>query len=249
MSTTSPSGLPRQPFGLWASLAWGILAVGAWLGAQLFVGNLLIEWFDGVPGENIAWLATHAPFVSLVTIVTAVVPLAIVALAVRAARSGTAEYLGLYEPARGYTLFGIVALAVLIPLVDAISWFSGRAVTPQFVLDLYSSARDSGTLILLVLALVVAAPVVEETVFRGFLLPGFAASPLGPWGAILLTSAFWALLHAQYQPFYLAQIVVLGALLGWLRLRSGSTILTIGLHGVVNLVSLAQAALVQEWLR
>jgi len=143
----------------------------------------------------------------------------------------------------------VAILAVLLPAVDVISWLAGQAVTPQFVLDLYTSARDEGAILLLALALVVAAPVVEETLFRGFLLPGFAASPLGVWGAILLTSLLWAVLHAQYQPFYLAQIMALGALFGWLRLRSGSVVLTMGLHGLVNLMSIVQAAVTAEWLR
>jgi hypothetical protein len=79
-------------------------------------------------------------------------------------------------------------------------------------------------------------------------LPGLAASWIGPGGAILLTSIIWTLLHAQYQPFYLIQIMVLGIVFGWLRLQSGSTALTIGLHGILNLTALLQAAFVEEWL-
>jgi membrane protease YdiL (CAAX protease family) len=88
---------------------------------------------------------------------------------------------------------------------------------------------------------------VEEVLFRGFLLPGFAASRLGPTGAIAVTSVIWAAMHLQYQPFYLIQVFALGAAFGWLRLRSGSTLLTILLHGLVNLTSLVQAALIAEW--
>jgi hypothetical protein len=248
LSAVPPAGGPPRIFGFWASLGWGVAAIVAWLGAQFLLGDLLAEWFDRGSGGDAAWLASHAPFVALVTFGSAIVPLAVVALAVRTARARPAEYLNLQAPRQEHVVLGLAALAVLIPTVDAISWFSGQAVTPQFVLDLYTSARDQGALLLLALALVVAAPVVEETLFRGFLLPGFAASPLGPWGAILVVSLLWALLHAQYQPFYLAQIVALGVLFGWLRLRSGSTLLTMGLHGVVNLVSLLQAAVISEWL-
>lgn len=248
MSTLPDADRPGRLYGFWASLGWGVIALGAWLGAQVGIGDFLSEWFDADASDP-ASLASNAPFVALITIGSAVVPLAVIAAAIRIRRCGVVEYLRLVPPASWYVVAGVVALAVLIPVVDAISWFAGRAVTPQFVLGLYSSARDSGALLLLALALVVAAPVVEETIFRGFLLPGFAASPLGEWGALLATSLLWALLHAQYQPFYLAQIVVLGVLFGWLRLRSGSTLLTIGLHAVVNLVSLLQAAVIVEWLQ
>jgi membrane protease YdiL (CAAX protease family) len=246
-----PAGIagPCKPWGFAASFAWGIAAIAAWLGVQLAIGDIATEWFLDQAGLTEAEdLATHGPFVALVTIGGAVVPLLVVALAVRNARCGLAEYLGLHVPERRYVLAGLLALAILIPLVDLVSWLAGYAVTPQLVVEIYRSARDSGVLVLLTVALVFAAPAVEEIVFRGFLLPGFAASWIGPGGAILLTSAIWTLLHAQYQPFYLIQIMVLGIVFGWLRLHSGSTLLTTGLHGILNLTALVQAAFVEEWL-
>ena len=237
-----------RPWGLAASLAWSFAAIAAWLAAQIVLGDLLIDWFEPDGGEATAErLGSHAPFVSLVTLGAAMVPLAVIAIAVSGAACSLAEYLGLRRPERRYLSVGLATLAILVPLVDLVSWLAGYAVTPQFVLDLYSTARDSGAVLLLVLAIVVVAPVVEETLFRGFLLPGLAASSLGAPGAIALTSVAWALLHAQYQPFYLLQIVVLGVVFGWLRLRSGSTVLTMLLHGFLNLAAMVQAAVIVEW--
>lgn len=239
-----------RPWGVAASLAWGMAALVAWLGVQILIGEAVLDWFlAGGPADDAAALATHGPFVATVTIGAAAVPLLVLALAVRMAGCTLADYLGLRLPERRYVLYGLAALAIMIPLVDLFSWLAGYAVTPQFVLDIYRSARDSGSLLLLAVALAVAAPVVEETLFRGFLLPGLAQSALGPAGAIVLTSAFWALLHAQYQPFYLIQIVALGIAFGWLRLKSGSTLLTILLHGLLNLAALVQAAVIVEWMR
>lgn len=243
----APAG-PCVPWGAAASLAWGFAAVAAWLAAQIVLGDLLLEWFAPDGGETAAArLGSHAPFVALVTMGAAIVPLAVIALAVRRSGCSLAEYLGLHWPDGRYLRLGLVALAILLPLVDLLSWLAGYAVTPQFVLDLYSSARDAGAVLLLLLAIVVAAPVVEEALFRGFLLPGLAASFLGASGAIAFTSVAWALLHAQYQPFYLLQIIALGAVFGWLRMRSGSTLLTMLLHGLLNLGALLQAAVIVEW--
>ena len=97
-----------------------------------------------------------------------------------------------------------------------------------------------------ILALVVAAPVMEELLFRGFLLRGYAASRLGPVGAVLLTSAAWASMHVQYEVFYVVQIFILGCVFGWLRLRSGSTTLTLILHGLVNLTAITQTVYIAE---
>ena len=236
------------PWGLGGSLAWGFAAVALWLGAQIVIGELAANWlFDGAPPDPSVRI-THAPFVSLVTIVSAIVPLAVIVLAVRVAGCGVADYLGLRAPERRYVAIGLVTLAVLIPLVDLLSWLAGCPVTPAFVLDIYRSARETGTLVLLAIALGVVAPLVEETIFRGFLLPGLARSVLGATGALLFTSLSWALLHVQYQPFYLVQIVILGVVFGWLRLKSNSTLLTIMLHGLLNLAALVQAAAIAEWV-
>lgn len=234
------------PWGLVGSLAWGFAAIALWLGAQIVVGEFVVAGpFDGAPPDTDGRIA-HAPFVSAVTIGAAVVPLVTIALAVRAAGCDAADYLGLRVPERRYVVIGLAALAILLPLVDSLSWLAGYPVIPAFVSDLYQSARDTGTLVLLVFALVVAAPLVEEIVFRGFLLPGLAQSMLGATGALLFTSLSWAMLHAQYQPFYLIQIVILGVVFGWLRLKSNSTLLTILLHGLLNLAALVQAGVIVE---
>lgn len=250
MNEAHSPGVARlcKPWGLVASLVWGFAAIAAWLGVQVAIGDVALEWFLGgtVPSETLE-LGTHGPFVAIVTIGAAVVPLAVIAFAVQSAGCGISDYLGLRFPERRFVLLGLLSLAIIIPLVDLVSWLAGYAVTPSFVIDIYRSARDAGGLLLLTVALVVAAPLVEEVVFRGFLLPGLAASRLGASGAILFTSVFWALLHVQYQPFYLLQIIVLGIVFGWLRLKSGSTMLTIILHGLLNFVAMAQAAVVAEW--
>lgn len=235
---------PCRAWGPAASLAWGLAAVAAWLAAQIALGDWMAGWFDAEGAQ----LASYAPFVAIVTIGSAIVPLVVVAAAVRSAGCSVVDYLGLRLPAGQYLLLGLLALAVVLPLVDFLSWFAGYPVTPPFVVDLYTTARESGALLLVLVALVIAAPLVEEVVFRGFLLPGLASSAIGASGALVLTSGIWALLHAQYQPFYLIQIMVLGVVFGWLRLRSGSTALTIILHGILNFAAMVQAAVFVEWM-
>jgi membrane protease YdiL (CAAX protease family) len=135
---------------------------------------------------------------------------------------------------------------VLLPLGDLTSWLSGRELIPPAVVDAYRTARASGTLVLLAVALVVAAPLMEELLFRGFLFRGYVQSPLGIAGTILLTSAGWAVMHVQYETFFIVQIFVLGCAFGWLRWRSGSTTLTVILHAIVNAAALAQVAFLIE---
>jgi hypothetical protein len=60
-------------------------------------------------------------------------------------------------------------------------------------------------------------------------------------------SLLWALLHVQYAWVLMVQIFVIGLVLGWIRWRSGSTLLTIVLHVLVNLESTIETALKLGW--
>jgi membrane protease YdiL (CAAX protease family) len=78
---------------------------------------------------------------------------------------------------------------------------------------------------------VVAAPLGEEIVFRGFLYRGWARSPRAVVPAVAVISA---LLHVHYDWFSILEIFLVGLVLGWARWRSGSTILTFALHAFNN---------------
>ena len=238
-----------QPWLFWSSTGFGLLAVAAWTFVQWLAAIGILLWL-GI-GKNagdaeIELLSSHGLTISLVTIVSMPAAIVVIALACRLARCTVKDYLALYWPRRRDLLIGIACLAVLLPLGDLSSWLTGRDLVPVFVVDAYKSARDSGYLLALGVALVIAAPLMEELLFRGFLFRGYAASRLGVVGAVLLTSAAWAAMHVQYEFFYIAQIFVLGCVFGWLRWRSGSTTLTLILHALVNLAAILQVAYLVE---
>ena len=106
----------------------------------------------------------------------------------------------------------------------------------------------SGSLLPFLIALVIIGPVTEEVVFRGFLFRGLSESFLGVAGTLVATSAAWAALHVQYDWMTIAQIFLIGLLLGWLRWASGSTLLTIMLHVLANFAACIQAAIKVEWM-
>jgi CAAX protease family protein len=106
----------------------------------------------------------------------------------------------------------------------------------------YQKALSNGFLPLLWLSNVIAAPVAEEILFRGFIYRGLLHTRLRSFGAVLLTAAAFAAIHQQYDAVGVAAIFVLGLVLGWLRQRTGSTIVPMFVHAIQNLGATALAA-------
>ena len=112
-------------------------------------------------------------------------------------------------------------------------------VVPEVMIKIYRTAE---VLPLLWIAIVIAAPVFEEIFFRGFVFTGFANSQLGTNGTILLTAVLWAVIHIQYGWLDIGFIVVIGILLGYARVKTGSVVGGIMLHMVMNLIATMETA-------
>ena len=94
--------------------------------------------------------------------------------------------------------------------------------------------KSAGGLLTLLIGACVAAPIVEEFVVRGFMFRGWSESFVGPVGAIVLTSAAWAMTHTQYDWFGRFWVFVVGLVLGHFRWRTNSTWLTVMVHSAIN---------------
>lgn len=148
------------------------------------------------------------------------------------------DYLGLRLPTARQTLGAFALLAVFNLSYDQLTRLLNRPLVPDFMLSAYRTAHGLPGLYL---AVVVAAPVFEELLFRGFLLPGLRPV-LGAVFAALLSSVAFALPHLQYDLFDMSAVFVLGLLFAGVRFWTGSTLLTIALHAITNLVATLQVA-------
>jgi len=104
------------------------------------------------------------------------------------------------------------------------------------------AAAPSLVHVLLVLAFVPA--VCEEVAFRGFILNGFRSRG-SEWMAILLSAAFFGAVHGLIQQSLTA--AVLGVLLGYVAVRSGSVWPGMLLHGFHNGLQLSLGLTVEDW--
>jgi uncharacterized protein len=235
----------RSRWGFWATCAWGIGVFAAMSVAQIAAAVGVFAWWQitGKPMPTSAAFVSNAIVVSTAALAGLPACIAVLILAVRLARVRVAEYLALRPVDAATLLLGLGCTVAYAAAADILSYASGRGLTVPFVQELYRTARESGMLPLVLLAVMVAAPVTEELFFRGFLLRGWAASRLGVVGAVVLTSAIWAGIHVQYDWITIGQIFGLGLLFGWLRIRGGSTVTTIVLHGAYSAFALTQAAI------
>jgi membrane protease YdiL (CAAX protease family) len=235
---------PPRVWSFWGTAWWGVFIFAA-----MFVGQIgVVAWFIlrlGGPIDIAA--AVHVVggglTISLSVIMGLPAVLAALLIAIRISRTPFADYLALRWPSWSNLAIGAVTLIVLVMGWDLLSRAAGREIAPGFMGEVLNSARADGSLWLLVIAFVVAAPISEEFFARGFLYRGWSESFLGPVGAIILSSLVWTALHLQYDWFFFGEVFSIGLLLGYLRYRSNSTWLTVIVHGLNNLAALGQTML------
>ncbi len=96
--------------------------------------------------------------------------------------------------------------------------------------------RNAGEMVLLFLTLVVVTPVVEEMLFRGLLQGAFERS-VDVNKAVFSTALIFTFIH--FNPWWAAEILIAGVLLGVLAWRSDSILPCIAMHAVTNGLSFA----------
>lgn len=114
-----------------------------------------------------------------------------------------------------------------------------KAPTENSLIEDLITSRAS--LALFIVFGVIFAPFFEELLFRGFLLPLLARS-LGPAGGIILTGAFFGLLHGAQNHWAWQQMLLIGTagvVFGYTRYRTGSTTAGFLMHAAYNATAFA----------
>lgn len=134
--------------------------------------------------------------------------------------------------AKGFGLvivFNIFFNSVILRYVSEVPGFS----TQESHIPLFGEATPD--IILAIIVLIIVAPIVEETLFRGFILQSFLAK-FGPKTASTVSAVIFALMHFEFQS--MGKIFVLGLILNWLFMRTKSVWPCIGFHVLNNAVAL-----------
>jgi uncharacterized protein len=238
----APPRLPRTWYFLGTAL-FGLLAFGVMTLAQTLIMVAAAIHYDITSKAEFREFVAQGGSIAAITIVVCPFVLAVLWVAIRLARRRFVSYLALRWPSLRGLGRGIAITFGFFLVWKLLSYLVGQQ-TPAFVLDMYRTANDAGSLWLLLIALCVAAPITEEFAVRGFLFRGWSKSFLGPTGAIVLSSALWAAMHQQYDWYHISQVFLLGLIFGYLRYRNGSTWLTVMTHGFFNLAVMAWTAVI-----
>lgn len=129
----------------------------------------------------------------------------------------------------GVTRVGIILLGIG-PLLRIAPPDPGREIH-----DLVSRGLGPVGTALLIFAAVILAPIGEETLFRGVLLPWLRRF-LGVDAAVWVSAVLFGIGHLRYG-LYLSTIVVYGLVLAWARLHTGNLRASIVLHMIINAVA------------
>lgn len=212
------------------------------LAGQAAALTALTWWYD----TGIAQLPDFSgdgAAVSLIILISTPIQVALLWLMARHPGGDPAAYLGLTLPRRGEVLLGVITVVAFIGVGNLVSWLAGQNIVTTFQSDIYTTAAGAGWLLVLWLVVVVVTPIGEEILFRGFLFRGWHRGPRDAWAVIAATALLFAAVHVQYNLFVIAQILVFGLLLGWFRWATGSTVLCILLHALVNFEGMLETAL------
>jgi membrane protease YdiL (CAAX protease family) len=153
---------------------------------------------------------------------------------------GPRRYLALTAPRPVHFALWIAITAITIPATVALGVHLGHPAIPTAWQATFDSA---GSPRLLAFALVLVAPLFEESYFRGFLHRGLAASRLGPPGAILIIAVLFTLVHFPEDLWTASVGLVNALLLGLARAHTGSLVPGIAIHAILNGTVLVQLSL------
>jgi len=129
---------------------------------------------------------------------------------------------------------------MVLPLVSLVGWLQGQLFGDPGgsnpLLELVLNGHNIPALACFGITAIVLAPLFEETIFRGALLPVAARYWGSGWG-IVVSAAVFAVAHSSLGEF--PPLMVLGLGLGWLRWRSGRLGSCVLMHALWNSLTFA----------
>jgi len=219
----------RFTYGFWASTRWAAASAIAAIAAGLLT-IAAYPFLLGAPQAD--------PSDEYVVVISCLAMIGLIAWSAKLTRWPVRLYLALVPTAPINYVVAIAAEAVLLFVHGLVlSQFCDGLSNVQTQANEIRAAMNSPLAALFLFNMIILAPVTEEVLFRGFLLPSWSRSWLGPIGAVAATSVIFAAMHIQYNLCGMLAVGLAGCVYGWLRLRSGSLLPPVLAHCIGNAVA------------
>ena len=138
----------------------------------------------------------------------------------------------------------LLQVLLVLPLVALVGWLLERLVGDPGgsnpLLELVLNSANPLALLCFAITAMVLAPLFEETLFRGVLLP-VLAQRWGGLAAVVVSALLFGIAHLSLGE--LPPLFVLGLGLGWLRLQSGRLGPSVLMHSLWNGLTFANLLL------
>ncbi len=240
---SNDSNEPREkgPWGFWATLLFG---AGILLITFLFTISLTAFYTadftaDGAKREPATYF--DGTVLTLSIFVSVPVILGCIGLCIYFRKGPPIrQYIGFNSVDIGTVLRWTGLILLFLAAAELLSQAMGRQLLPDFVLETYKTAVSSA---LLLAAVVIAAPLAEEILFRGFILAGFRSDTLSDGAAVSLSALLWAANHFQYDLFEMILVFLQGVIMGFAKIKTESVYTPLAMHASVNLLTFVVTAI------
>lgn len=220
-----------RPLSTWHPAAALLATLGITIVAMVagVVGAVLVKPSGGTGGEAAGW-----PFVAALA-ASQVSAILLTLYCARAYSGRVADVLALRPPAQGIAAYPL-AFGLMLAMVGAytaVVWFIDPSLLTHD-LAAFAGLMQSEAWWLALAAIALGAPLMEELLFRGFLLSALARSRIGFAGGAVVTSAAWTMLHPSYSVAGLLEVFMVGIYFSWLLWRTGSLRVPMFCHALYN---------------
>jgi len=116
------------------------------------------------------------------------------------------------------------------------------SVTTNPIMAMGEGTDAPYALALTVAVLVIGAPLLEELLFRGVILP-WLATFMTPWRAVAISAVLFGAVHIPSHGLHFLVATAYGAALGWTRVRTRSLLPCMLVHAAINAAASIQLLL------
>ena len=231
--------MDKQTFSIFGTFFWVFtLSFGAQMLIGIFLG--LGMGISGMEEESINNTLQSPMFMGIISVAAAILTIPLFKVAAFKSNKGFPfNFVGL-KPINRLLLIKLLAAGFIFFSLQELLLNVLNIAEQQFMLDIKAQTHSALDVVMVIIAICLVAPIIEECVFRGIAYTRLVNSKAGVSGAIIITSLLFGLFHFQYEFTIMVVLTVWALLLGYVRYKTDNVIYCIALHMLNNIIATVQ---------